>query len=275
MAKGKKWMVLVLGLFTLMCFVACQQSDVSVVGSGTTYVLINEMNDFPDDEYGDLIVDYINTKQLKDVFLSLGVDNDKIIVNNDTITDDTIIGSIDSIAPNLKADDIVIMYVGTHGSWIRNELDWNEKIYEKWNSIETTQKLMIVDCCSAEEFTKVFKDVKESGVTLAVTSEDELGWWGLEEEGLPIIGSVWVKGFIDGVNSEATDTNNDGYISITEAYEVANKASQDYMKNEVFVVPEFVEYWHSINQYPEKSEGYPNAVLHSNLDKEIMIRKLK
>lgn len=262
-------------LIVTSCGVNSTSSDgeTMVIGSNT-WLLINEMNHFPEG-YGDLPVDFINTDQMKEAFMSLGVDEDKIIIKKDNMTKESVIEGIDYISKNAKEDDIIILYVGTHGSWIRINMDWDNTVAQKWIELKNKNKLLIVDSCSAQEFTRVFEGKENSGVAIAVTGENELGWWGLEEEGLPILGSVWVKYFTDAINDESTDANKDGKIEITEAFEVANDKNQEYMKNEVFKVEEFLQYWHSIEQYPEKLEGYPNSVIYNNLDTNLILKEFK
>lgn len=239
-----------------------------------TWVVLMEMNEFPEG-FSDLPVDYINSKRMKDMFIKLGVEENHILVKQDDMSLEAVKDSISWLGENSQKDDVVFFYIATHGSWLRKKLSWNTLIAPKWKELDRSNKVLIVDSCSAGEFIKSFENDEASGISIAAASADEIGWWGTEDEGLPIIGSIWVKYFTEAVFEKEADSDDDGMITIDEAFEYTTPQLQNYMKEEVFAVDEFLKTWHKIGQYPEKSHGYPNPVLYNHLPEKVVLNKLK
>lgn len=239
-----------------------------------TWVVLMEMNDFPEG-FSDLPIDFVNTKQMKDMFIKLGVEEDNILVKKDDMSINSVKESIAWLNENSKESDMVFFYIATHGSWLRNKLAWNTLVLPKWKALEGRKKILLVDSCNAGEFILDQENDEASGISIGAVSADELGWWGVEEEGLPIIGSIWVKYFTEAVFSEDADLDDNGMITINEALEYSTPQVQKYMKDEVFTVKEFLDGYHSVGYYPEKKEAYPNPVLYDHFEKELVLNKLK
>lgn len=238
-----------------------------------TWIVLMEMNDFPEG-FSDLSVDYINSKRMKDMFMELGVEENHILVKQDDMSLEAVKDSIGWLDENSKEDDVVFLYIATHGSWLREKLSWNTLLAPKWKGLNRNNKVLIVDSCSAGEFIKPFKNDETSGISIATASADEIGWWGVEEEGLPIIGSIWVKYFTEAVFESEADSNDDGMITIDEALEYSTPQLQKYMKEEVFAIDEFLKTWHRIGQHPEESDGYPNPVLYDHFTKKLVLNRV-
>lgn len=230
-----------------------------------TYVVLLEMNDFPEG-YSDLEVDFINSNQLDELFAELGVPEANRLVKQDELSLSDFMDAIRWVDESAPQDATVFFYLAAHGSYIRDELAWASFGPSKWSSLEQKNKILVIDACMSGQFVEAFADDPDSGLTYAVTQADELGWWGIEEEGLPIIGSIWTHYFIEGMLSDAADANGDQAISFTEAHTYAVPKIQTYMAEQVFVVDEFLEGYQSLGFDPLLKDGYPNPVMINHLD---------
>ncbi|SHK12059.1 caspase family protein [Paramaledivibacter caminithermalis] len=267
--------ITILTMILTSCTTASKtQEHYTDIKPAKTWVVLMEMNQFPQG-FTDIPVDYINSERMKDMFVKLGVEEDHILVKKDDMSLEAVKDSISWLDENSQQDDLVFFYIATHGSWLREKLNWNKLLAPKWKALDRDNKILIVDSCNAAEFIEPFKNEKASGISIAAAGADELGWWGVEEEGLPIIGSIWLNYFTQAVFNKEADSNDDKLITIDEAFEYTTPQVQKYMKEEVFTVAEFVKVWHSIGQYPEKSDGYPNPVLYNNLPEKLVLNKLK
>src|SRR5512136_3054596 len=80
-----------------------------------------EMNDFPEG-YSDLPVDFTNSKRLQTALISLGWKEDHIYVVNGNLTAPVVLETVEWLMNNSDTDDVSILYIFTHGTWMRNVL---------------------------------------------------------------------------------------------------------------------------------------------------------
>jgi hypothetical protein len=224
------------------------------------WAVLLEMNDFPAG-YVDLPVDFINSKRLKTALISLGWHEDHIHVVNGNLETSVVLEAVEWLMNNSDADDVCILYIFTHGSWMRNALSWNVWFPNAWKPVESSKKVLLIDTCSAEEFLEPLKNYSFPHISLGGCSTDEAGWTGVEEEGLPIIGSVWNYYFTDALCNSSADLDENGVVSIEEAFNFSTPLVQRYMNQTVFAVPEFLESYHAIGIHPEEYESYPHPVM--------------
>ena len=119
----------------------------------------------------------------------------------------------------------------------------------------------MVDSCSAGKFTKPVTNDPNPHLSIAAVDSDELGWKGLEEEGLPIIGGIYTYYFAESLTNPDADADGDGFISVQEAVLMAEEQQRAYMHEVVFEVPEMVEMYHNIGKYPEQDPTFPDVIL--------------
>lgn len=60
------------------------------------------------------------------------------------------------------------------------------------------QRVLVLDACHASEFTEAIADDLRLYLSIAAVGVDELGWKGLWEEELPIVGGVFMHYFRPG-----------------------------------------------------------------------------
>jgi hypothetical protein len=230
--------------------------DASVGG----WVVLLEMNEFPEG-WSDLPVEFINSERMQTALLSLGWQSDHIYVVHDNLTISVVQEAVEWLVNNTDSDDIALLYIFTHGMWMRNVLLWNDWFPVEWEKLNTSKKTLMVDTCHAEEFIEPIRDDPSPHISLACCSADEVSWAGLEEEGLPIIGSIWNYYFTNALCNSTADLNSNGFISIEEAFNFSTPLVQRYMNETVFTVPEFLQSYHNIGIYPENYDAYPHPVM--------------
>lgn len=239
--------------------------DASVGG----WAVLLEMNEFPEG-WSDLPVEFINSERMQTALLSLGWQSDHIYVVHDNLTISVVKETVEWLVNHTDSDDIALLYIFTHGMWMRNVLLWNDWFPVEWEKLNTSKKILMVDTCSAEEFIEPIKNDPSPHVSLACCSADEVSWAGLEEEGLPIIGSVWNYYFTNALCNSTADLNSNGFISIEEAFNFSTPLVQQYMNETVFAVPEFLESYHDIEIYPE-NDTYPHPVMDDGYPDQLVI----
>jgi len=144
---------------------------------------------------------------------------------------------------------------------MRNVLLWNDWFPNEWERLYTQRKILMVDSCSAGEFIEQLRFDPSPHVSLAHCSAGEVAWAGIPEEGLPIIGSVWNYYFTNALCNSTADSDENGFVSVEEAFNFSTPLTQRYMNETVFAVPEFLESYHDIGIYPENYDAYPNPVM--------------
>lgn len=244
---------------------ACAESS-----SENRWAVLLEMNSFPEG-WSDIPVEFINSKRLQTVLIDLGWQSDHMYVVNDNLTVSAVQEAVEWLINNTDTDDIALLYIFTHGTWMRDRLLWNYWFPDEWNQINTQNRILLIDTCFAGEFLDPIKYDSRPHISLGCCSADEIGWAGLEEEGLPIIGSVWNYYFVDALCNPSADLDENGLISIEEAFNFSAPLVQRYMNETVFAVPEFLESFHNIGIYPEYFDAYPHPVMDDYYSNQMVI----
>ena len=240
-------------------------------GNGVNgWAVLLEMNEFPEG-WSDLPVDYINSQRMQTVLLSLGWQSNHMHIVNGDLTISVVQEEVEWLLNNTGIDDFALLYIFTHGMWMSNILHWNDWFPMEWQKLNTSKRILLIDTCHAEEFIQPIKNDPSSHVSLACCSIDEVAWAGIEEEGLPIIGSVWNYYFTNALCNSSADLDADGFVSIEEAFNFSTSLVQQYMNETVFTVPEFLESYHKIGIYPENYDAYPHPVMDDRYSDELVI----
>jgi hypothetical protein len=224
------------------------------------WAVLLEMNDFPEG-WSDLPVEFINSERLQTALLSLGWRSDHILTVHDKLTISVVQEAVEWLTNRTDSNDIALLYIFTHGHWMRNILQWNTWFPAEWAKLNSSAKLLLVDTCSGAEFTEPIKSDPASHISLACCAADEVSWAGIEEEGLPIIGSVWNYHFVNALSNMSADLNSNGIVSIEEAFNFSTPLVQQYMHETVFTVPEFLQSYHDLGIYPENYDAYPHPTM--------------
>jgi hypothetical protein len=234
------------------------------------WAVLLEMNEFPEG-WSDLPVGFINSERMQTALLTLGWQSDHMYIAKDNLTISVVQEAVQWLINNTDSNDVALLYIFTHGYWMRNILQWNDWFPVEWETLNASKKVLLVDTCLGEEFIEPIKSDSSPHISLACCSADEVSWAGLEEEGLPIIGSVWNYYFTDAVCNSSADFNSDGFVSVEEAFNFSTPLVQEYMNETVFAVPEFLQSYHDIGIYPENYDAYPHPVMDDGCPEQLFI----
>jgi hypothetical protein len=270
MKKGIIWMICV--LICLLLTLVLVQLTMDVKGSLERvegWAAILEVNNFPEGWSSFPSIDFINSGMLSHALIELGWRSDHIYVQHDNLTIPVVEEAVEWLINNSNDDDIALLYIFTHGSWMRNVLLWNDWFPDEWEKLNTQRKILMVDSCSAGEFIEPLRFDPSPHISLAHCSADEVAWAGLPEEGLPIIGSVWNYYFTNALCNSTADLDKNGVVSVEEAFNFSIPLVQTYMNETVFAVPEFLQSYHDIGIYPENMDAYPHPVMDDQYPDEL------
>ena len=123
----------------------------------------------------------------------------------------------------------------------------------------------------AGEFTEPVNNDPKPHISLGHCSAGEVGWAGIPEEGLPIIGSVWTYYFANALCNSTADSDENGFVSVEEAFAFSTPLVQKYMNETVFAVPEFLEMYHDIGVFPEGYDAYPHPVMDDQYPEQLYL----
>jgi len=248
-------------------------SDINYDTGVDRWAVLLEMNEFPEG-WSDLPVEFINSQRMQTALFSFGWENDSIYSVKGNLSMQVVQEAVEWLTNSTDSDDIALLYIFTHGMWMRNVLHWNDWFPLEWEKLNTSKKILVVDTCLGEEFIDPIRDDQSPHISLACCSADEVSWAGLEEEGLPIIGSVWNYYFTKALCNASADLDFNGFVSVEEAFNFSTPLVQRYMNETVFAVPEFLESYHDIGIYPEDYDAYPHPVMDNGYPDQLVIPEL-
>jgi hypothetical protein len=217
-----------------------------------------------------LMVDYINIEQIRQVLEESGWEGDHIREEREFDLE-TLQAGMDWLAANADGDDVVVLYITGHGTYLGKHLNWYDFGAEYWRQIPSSRRLLIIDACNAAKYTRVVRRDRIPYLAIASVDRDEYGWCGLENEGLPIIGGVFTHYFATAFGDPAADTDEDGYISAQEAAASAEANQRVYMHEYVFADERFLEDYHDLGSTPEEDPEYPHVVIDDSVGEPLYL----
>ncbi|MBC8504278.1 MAG: SUMF1/EgtB/PvdO family nonheme iron enzyme [Chloroflexi bacterium] len=225
------------------------------------WAVLAEKDDYSDvpGEQG-LPIDNINNEQMKNLLLNEGWEESHILDLREFNQND-IHQALVWLSENADENDIALFYITGHDSYLNDYLEWDNFFPQRWSEIPSNNRILIVDTCRAATFIQPIAEDPRPHLSIAVAAEDELAWSGLEEEGLPIVGSVFVHYFVAALSDLQADSDADGFISVQEAARMAETEQRNYMHNVVFNVPEFLAIYHQNGAYPDQDPDFPHVIM--------------
>ncbi len=224
------------------------------------FAVLAAKDDYSDVGMTDMLVEYIDLKRVQNALIEQGWDLDQMQILKGFDQADLQV-ELDWLEDNTDQNDLVFFYITAHGTYLRKNIDWAGFFPEQWAEITSHHRVLVVDSCSAAEFTNLINDDPNPHLSIAAVDADEYGWKGIEEEGLPIVGGIFTFYFAEALADFNADTDGDGLVSVQEAVLVAEEMQREYMHEVVFAVPEFVEMYHGIGVEPEKDETFPDVII--------------
>jgi hypothetical protein len=224
------------------------------------WAVLAEKDDYSDVDMNDLPVDYANLTLLSDRLRDFGWQESHIREAREFDQED-LSQALDWLASNVDEDDLVFFYVAAHGSYLRDVVGWSDFFPTDWAEVPSQRRVLVVDACRAGLLIDAVRDDPRPHLSIAAVGEDEYGWSGLPEEGLPIIGGVFTHYFAAAFDDSAADADSDGAISVQEAARHAEGQQRTYMHDVVFAVPEFLEMYHAIGSHPDRDPEFPHVTV--------------
>ena len=217
--------------------------------------------DYSDTGSVNLETGFLNMYQMRALLDYYGWQDDHILEIRDNFGVDEIREALDWLEAVADQEDVVLFYIQGHSSFLREDLDWQSFFADEWEDILSQYRILVVEACQAAEFTEVTSNDPNSQVTIASVAANEIGWAGLWEEGMPIVGGVFSHYFIEAFTDPTADLDDDGIVSIQESASVAGNKQRKYMHENIFNVPEFLEQYHANGIYPQENPDFPSVVV--------------
>jgi len=259
-------------LIILLTLSAC---DNQVEAPGRTpvegWAVLAEKDDYSDVGMTDMLVDHIDIVRMREALIKQGWDPDQIHDLKEFTRED-LQTELDWLEEKADSNDIVFLYVSSHGEYLRLVIEWNDFIADEWDDINSDKRILLIDSCRAARFTKPVRKDPEPHFSIASVDMDEFGWKGLEDEGLPIIGLVFTYYFVEALEDPAADEDGDGLVSVLEAVNQAEAKQRYYMHNVVFAVPEFLEGYHNLGVQPENDLTFPDVIVDDKIGEPLYLR---
>jgi hypothetical protein len=234
------------------------------------WAVLAEKDDYSDVDMTDLPVDYINIAQLRQVLVDSGWQEDHIREWRGFDRED-LQKALDWLADVADENDVVFFYVAGHGTYLRETVGWSDFFAADWAEVTSQRRVLVVETCQAAILTAAVEDDPHPYLSVAAVDEGEYGWAGLEEEGLPIIGSVFTHYFATAFTESAADADRNGAVSVQEAALWAEAQQRTYMHEVVFAVPEFLEMYQGGGAHPENDAGYPHVVVDDKIGEPVYL----
>jgi hypothetical protein len=235
------------------------------------YAVLAQKDSYADVKMTALLVDYIDIKRLRGALEELGWPAENIHEVRE-FDKASLKAELDWLEETADENDLVFFYVTGHGTYLRNHIDWATFFPDEWAEINSLRRVLMVDSCTAAEFTQALQGDPNPYLALAAVDEDEYGWKGIEEEGLPIIGGIFTFYFVEAIEGSRADLDGDGFVSVQEAAEVAEEKQRTYLHEIVFGVDAFVEMYHDIGVRPEKDKTFPDVIVDDYLGYPLDLR---
>jgi formylglycine-generating enzyme required for sulfatase activity len=235
------------------------------------WAVLAEKDSYDDVKMTNLPIGYTNTLQLRQVLLGFGWPASRIREVRE-FDQASLRQSLDWLANNADADDVVLLYVAAHGKYMTDVVRWSDFIAADWAAVPSQRRVLVMDTCQASALTTAVKGDSRSYLAIAAVDKGEYGWSGLEEEKLPIIGGVFTHYFAAAFNDSKADADGNGQVSIQEAARQAETQQRAYMHDVVLAVPEFLEGYHKLGSYPERDPGFPHVIVDDAIGEPVYLK---
>ncbi|MFW9793523.1 MAG: hypothetical protein ACFFEE_04415 [Candidatus Thorarchaeota archaeon] len=260
---------LVLGALLIITIVIAPLLIPSVSATGSSqdtrdgWAAIMEINYYPEG-WTDIPTNYNDTHRWVDTLATLGWQESHILIVNEAFDLAQVVEAIQFLIDNTDENDIALLFIAAHGVWLNNTIAQNDTFEDTWEQISSHNKLLCIDACIAGRFTELVADDPNPEIAISAVGAYEYSWAGIEEEGLPIIGSVWNYFFTNALLNITADTDSNGDVSVEEAYDFAYPLTRAYYEDYVY------PYSYEIEQLNNFVAPHPG--MDDNYDGELSLR---
>lgn len=238
--NGRRWaLAMVIGLLFAHGLSPLLVQPVSAQSNPVEgWAVIMEMLYYPEG-WSDIPTGYADSEKWDDTLRALGWPASHINLLRGEITRPGLVNGIEWLVEKSDDNDVVVLFVFSHGNWLRTVIGDGIAVGAAWEEIPTAKRLMVFSACSAGEF---IAGIPGAGPEIRVGSvkRNELAWAGIPDENLPVTGEVFNHFFTSAFLNESADANGNGDVSVEEAFLFALPQTQQYILETVF--PAFPEY---------------------------------
>jgi hypothetical protein len=206
------------------------------------WAVIAVKEDYSDVGMTDLRTGFLNVYELRSLLSYFGWQDDHIIELLDHFDAFDLRLALDWLAESADEDDVVLFFYQGHGTYTSDYLRWEEFFPEQWAEVPSQRRILVMETCFAGAFIAASEDDPNPHISVGAVAADELGWVGLWEEGLPIVGGAFTHFFLEAFTDPTADTDSDGAVSVQEAALFADENQRTYMWETVWPVEEFAEW---------------------------------
>lgn len=235
------------------------------------WAVLAEKDNYDDVKMTNLPIGYTNTLQLRQVLTEFGWQASRIRELRE-FDRSSLRQSLEWLAQNADADDMVLLYVAAHGKYMTDVVKWSDFIAADWAAVPSQKRVMVMDTCQAGGLTAALKGDARPYLSIAAVAQGELGWSGLEEEGLPIIGGVFTHYLAAAFSNPQADADGNGQVSVQEAARLAETQQRAYMHDVVLAVPEFLEGYHKLGSFPERDPNFPHMIVDDKMGQPVYLK---
>jgi len=257
-------------MIILVLVTGCDNIQLSNENPVEGWAVLAEKDDYTGLYMEDLSVNYIDNTRMRQTLENSGW-NPAHIHELREFDRETLQAELDWLEENADKNDIVILYVTAHSDYLSGIVRWREFFSAEWEQISSRKRLLVIDSCRAADFTGATFNDSNPHLSVAAVEGNELSWKGIEEEGLPIIGGVFTYYLTEALGDPDSDTNGDGLVSVQEAVQITEEQQRIYFQEMVFVVPEFLDYFHETFSYPERDPTYPHVKVDDSLGEPLFL----
>lgn len=224
------------------------------------WAVLLDMNDYPEG-YADLLTGYNDSQMWAAALHGFGWQSHHVELVRGTLTRAAGETAVQFLINNADANDVAMFFIFAHGTWIQNAMQWSDWFPSMWSSIASQNKLLVVSACGAEQFIDAASSEAAPHVHIASAGVGEYAWAGLPEEGLPVIGEVFNQFLTAAFFNVSADADENGEVTVEEAFAFASPVSQTYIVLEVFPrFPDYAEMCNHVAPKPVLEDAYPGEL---------------
>jgi len=214
--------------------------------------------------------DYIDLGRMRDTLINSGWDPDHILESRE-FDRDSLQADLDWLEVSADENDVVVLYLSAHSTYLIQNLNWDDFFSEEWEQIPSHKRLLIADLCNGGYFTYPTNNDPNPHLSIASADHDELTWKCEEQEGLPIIGMIFTKYFVDALKDLNYDTDGDGYVSVQEAALIAEEQQRTFMHEYIFSNPDYLKAFENYGNFPNSDPTFPDVILDDTIGEPLYL----
>lgn len=237
----------------LVLVIAAPRAVAAPAPAPAGWAVLMEHNTFHG-RYADLPVGYINSTRMLTALMRHGWPADHILLIRDVHSPKVLSDAVGWLASHARPGEPAVFYVAGEYRFLERDLGWEATFPRLWQSIPTSQRVLIVETCYAERLTDAVSSV--SGLGLPAVGRQELDWWGVRDRGGLIRGGTFTY-FLAG----ALAAQPDGALDFAEAFAQAVAGAQEYFRTMIAPTPGALGAYHAHGSFPEREPTFPNPRL--------------